>query len=154
MLITETHSLYPVLVHGHTLSAIFALSSTHSSFLICPFSLLLFGGILIFQSLYLGISAASLFFFLPHPGCSPTHFEILLIVLFLPVPVLKSCHFLSAATAKNLFLIPSSITTCSLVLRICPVANPHELAKFLFSTQKDYMLCSGFLLSQFKLKSF
>lgn len=69
----------------------------------------------------------TLLFFLSHiQAVHPKHFKIL---LFLPVPVLKNCHFLSVPEAKKLILTFLSIATCSLLLlKIYSVVKPHKLA--------------------------
>lgn len=76
------------------------------------FSLSPFGGMFIFQSLYLGITNKpySFFFFSHNQAAHPKHFKIL---LFLPVPILKSCHFLLVPEAKKHF---PNIFICSNVV--------------------------------------
>lgn len=103
ILINRTSSLCQMLAHKRKLSAILSPSCVHLSFLICVlffFSLTTCGGMFTSQSLYLGVTNQPYsFFFCSHiQAVHPTHFKIL---LFLPVPVLKSCHFLSVPEAKK-----------------------------------------------------
>lgn len=102
MVITVISLSFQVLAHQQKLSAILS-SCVHLCFLICVlffFFFSPFGGMFIFQSLYLGIIIKPYsFFFLSHiQAVHPKHFKIL---LFLPVLVLKSCHFLSVPEAKK-----------------------------------------------------
>lgn len=113
-LITVTNSLSQVLAPKQKLSAILFLSCVHLPLLICV--LFLFLAIWWHVHFFNHFTLASLtnltLFFSHIQAVHPTHFNIL---LFLPVPVLKSCHFLSVPKAKNFILTSLSIATCSLL---------------------------------------
>lgn len=102
MLITATDSLCQVLVHKQKLSAFLSPSCIHLSFLICVL-FFVFSRHLVAYSFFNHFTLASLtnltlFIFSHIQAVHPTHFRIL---LFLPVPVFKSCHFLSVPKDKN-----------------------------------------------------
>lgn len=129
MVITIIHSLCKVLAHQQKLSAILSSSCVHLCFLICVlffFFFAPFGGMFIFQSLYLGIiiKPYSFFFFSHIQAVHPKHFKIL---LFLPVLVLKAVTSFLFLKPKNLILTSLSIATCSpLLLNIYSVVKPHK----------------------------
>lgn len=86
-----------------------------------------FGGMFIFQSLYLGIIIKPYSFFFSHiQAVHPKHFKIL---LFLPVLVLKAVTSFLFLKPKNLILTSLSIAACSpLLLYIYSVVKPHKWA--------------------------
>lgn len=104
MLIATANSLCQLLTHQQKLSAILS-PCAHLSFLICVL-FFFFSHHLVACSFFNHFTLASLtnltlffFFFVSHiQAVHSTHFKIL---LFLPVPVLKSCHFLSGPKAKK-----------------------------------------------------
>ena len=155
ILITKANSLCQVLAHKQKLSAILSSFCVHLSFLICVlFFLSPFGGMFVFQSLNLGITSQPYSFFTHIQAVYSTHFKIL---LFLPVPVLKSCHFLSVPEAKTLILTSLSAAPCSPIkLKIYSVVKPHKHPfqknwhiKFLFSIWGDYILYIKLLADYF-----
>ena len=132
---------------------IFFLCSSIFSYL-CSFFLSPFGGMFIFQSLYRGITNQPYSFFTHIQAVHSTHFKIL---LFLPDPVLKSCHFLSVSEAKILILTSLSAAPCSPIkLKIYSVVKPHKHPfqknchiKFLFSIWGDCILYIKLLADNF-----
>lgn len=101
MLITATNSFYQVLAHKQKLSANLSLA-----FICLSLSVFFF----FFSSCHLvaysffnhftlaSLTNLTLFIFSHIQAVHPTHFKIL---LFLPVPVFKSCHFLSVPEDKT-----------------------------------------------------
>ena len=151
-LITVTNSLSQVLAPKQKLSAILSPSCVHLPLLICV--LFLFLAIWWHVHFFNHFTLASLtnltLFFSHIQAVHPTHFNIL---LFLPVPVLKSCHFLSVPKAKNFILTSLSIATCSLLW----LKHISQQIKFQFCTESDctnYITAGKLLLMQLKLNSF
>jgi hypothetical protein len=105
ILITSTHSLCWVIIHDPL-----SLSSSPVFPYLCSFS---FSLQLVACSFFnhLGITYKPWSSFFSHiQAVHPTHFKIL---LFLPVPVLKSCQFLCILKPKNLIIISLSTAKCS-----------------------------------------
>lgn len=132
MVITIIHSLCQMLAHQQKLSATLSSPCVHLCFLICVifyfiFFFAPFGGMFIFQSLYLGIIIKPYSFFFSHiQAVHPKHFKIL---LFLPVLVLKAVTSFLFLKPKNLILTSLSIAACSpLLLNIYSVVKPHKWA--------------------------